>query len=177
MVGREGKVDRMQQAEILQRLFSVENGSPERAPTPIKSESRSCDHWSAPVLLERLAYLRKLARFGDGSASEELRIFPEHGISLSVRLRSGMVEISEGCAQLLIVLEGRATLATGQKIDETGQNNAGRIRTSVSGNGSKQELRAGDVVHIAAQTPYQMLLAGDATLGCLVIRMREGKEI
>jgi hypothetical protein len=29
------------------------------------------------------------------------------------------------------------------------------------------------VVHIAAGTPYQLLLAGERTLGCLVIRIKE----
>ncbi len=170
-------MDKMQQTEILQRLFSVENDSPVRTQSPARSDSRSCDHWSAPVLLERIAYLRKMARFGEGIASEELRGFPEHMISLSVRLRSGIVEICEDYAQLVIVLEGRATLTTGERIDETGQNNAGRTRTSVISNRTQRELRAGDVVHIAARTPYQLLLAGDAILGCLIIRMKEVKGI
>src|ERR1039457_2074800 len=31
------------------------------------------DHWSPAILLERGAYLKKMAKYGDGSASESLR--------------------------------------------------------------------------------------------------------
>jgi quercetin dioxygenase-like cupin family protein len=40
--------------------------------------------------------------------------------------------------------------------------------------GARQELRAGDVAHIAAGTPHQILLAGDATFTAIVIKIREG---
>ena len=168
-------MDRMEQAEMLGRLFSAEGRTPECAKTPDAAGSRSWDHWSSPVLLERLAYLRKLARFGDGTATEELKAFPGHSAMLSVRLRSGTIEISEESAQLFIVLEGRATMVRGGETEEISR--AGQIKDSLIGNGSKQELRAGDVVHIAARTPYRMVLAGDKTLGCLVIQIKETEEL
>ena len=40
---------------------------------PRKDEPPRGDHWPAPVLLERAAYLRKLAQHGDGQASETLK--------------------------------------------------------------------------------------------------------
>jgi mannose-6-phosphate isomerase-like protein (cupin superfamily) len=168
-------MDKMQQAEILGKLFSAESRTHERAKSPDTASSRDWDHWSSPVLLERVAYLRKLARFGDGTASEELKEFPSHVAMLSVRLRSGTVEISEEFAQLFIVLEGRATMVKGEEIEETSRVVQGK--DAVIGDASMQELRAGDVVHIAAGTPYQLLLAGDRTLGCLVIQIKETEEI
>ncbi len=168
-------MDRMQQAEILGKLFSAESGTFERAKPPETAGSRPWDHWSSPVLLERVAYLRKLARFGDGTASEELKSFPGHNALLTVRLRSGPLEISEEFAQLFIVLEGRATLVRGSAVEETSE--ASHAKDPGTSNGSKQELRAGDVVHIAAGTPYQMVLAGDKTLGCLVIRIKKVEEL
>jgi mannose-6-phosphate isomerase-like protein (cupin superfamily) len=170
------RMDKMQQAEILGKLFSAEGRALEHAKSPVIAGPCSWDHWSAPVLLERVAYLQKLARFGDGTASEELKSFPGHCAILSVRLRSGMAEVNEEFAQLFIVLEGRATLADG-RIEGTGHAKAGQIKNSVFENGSKHELRAGDVVHIAAGTSYRILLAGDTTLSCLVIRITEIKEL
>jgi len=41
------------------------------------------DHWSPAILLERGAYLKKMAKFGDGSASETLREYPQHFAMLS----------------------------------------------------------------------------------------------
>ena len=112
-------MDRMQQSEMLEKLLSGESRVPRPAKSPETAGSRSCDHWSSPVLLERVAYLHKLARFGDGTASEELKAFPGHNALLCVRQRSGMAEVDEECAQLFIVLEGRATMVTGCEIEET----------------------------------------------------------
>jgi mannose-6-phosphate isomerase-like protein (cupin superfamily) len=168
-------MDRIQQAEILGKLFSAESGTLKHAKPPETAGSRPWDHWSAPVLLERIAYLQKLAKFGDGTASEELKSFPRYSAMLSVRLRSsGTLEISEEFAQLFIVLEGRATMVKGDEIEQGSR--TGKVEDAAINNGSKQELRAGDVVHIAAGTPYQMLIAGERTLGCLVIRIKETKN-
>jgi mannose-6-phosphate isomerase-like protein (cupin superfamily) len=167
-------MDRMQQAEMLGKLLSGECRTPRPARSPDTASFRSCDHWSSPVLLERVAYLHKLARFGDGTASEELKAFPGHNAMLFVRERSGMPEVDEECAQLFVVLEGRATMVTGCTIEET---RSSHVANSTGSGGSTHELRAGDVVHIAAGTPYQLLLAGDRTLGCLVIRIRETEEL
>jgi|ERR1700739_1205899 len=169
-------MDRMQKAEMLGKLLSGECRTPRPAKSPDTDGSRSCDHWSSPVLLERVAYLHKLARFGDGTASEELKAFPGHNAMLSVRQRSGMAEVDEECAQLLIVLEGRAAMVTGCKIEEISPARTGQVTNSTSSSGSRQELRAGDVFHVAPGTPYQLLLAGDRTLGCLVIRIRQTEE-
>ncbi len=166
-------MDRMEQAEMLRKLLSSECVTPRPAPSPDTASSLSWNHWSAPVLLERIAYLKKLARFGDGTASEELKTFPGHVAMLSVRLRSGTVEISDRFAQLFMVLEGHATVVIGGKTEETCNAGAGPAMNTTIINGSKQQLRAGDVVHIAAGAPYQLLLAGDKTLGYLVIRIRE----
>ncbi|MGP8252440.1 MAG: cupin domain-containing protein [Terracidiphilus sp.] len=39
--------------------------------------------------------------------------------------------------------------------------------------GVRQELRAGDVVHVPAGTPHQFLLAGDKAVTSLVMKIRE----
>jgi len=170
-------MDRLQQSEMLAKLLSGESRRAERVTSVAQESFPSCAHWSGPVLLERIAYLQKLARFGEGTASEELKAFPGHSAMLSVRLRSGTVEISEAFAELFIVLEGHATIVIGGKSEKTAHAGAGPVINTTIINGSKQQLRTGDVLHIAAGTPYQLLLAGDRTLGCLVIRIRETEEL
>ena len=71
------------------------------------------DHWTSAVLLERAAYLHKLAKHGDGSASETLKEYPRHCAMLSFRSRDGEAEMHENFADVFYVLEGRATLVTG----------------------------------------------------------------
>ena len=65
------------------------------------------------MLLERAAYLRKLARAGDGQASETLHEYPQHRAMLSFRSRNGEVEVHEKWADLFFVMAGAATLVTG----------------------------------------------------------------
>jgi uncharacterized cupin superfamily protein len=49
----------------------------------------------------------------------------------------------------------------------------GEIRGSLVEGGRRQELRAGDVAHVPAGLPHQMLLRGEQTLTCLVMKVRE----
>jgi uncharacterized RmlC-like cupin family protein len=37
----------------------------------------------------------------------------------------------------------------------------------------RQELRAGDVAHVPAALPHQMLVAGEQTVTCLVMKVQE----
>ena len=131
------------------------------------------DHWSPAVLLERGAYLRKMAKLGDGSASETLKEYPQHAAMLSFRSRSGEAEVHERFADLFVVLAGAATLLTGGTVAEARVVAPGETRgTSIEG-GTPQSLRQGDVAHVPAGTPHQMLLKGEDTVTCLVMKMQE----
>jgi mannose-6-phosphate isomerase-like protein (cupin superfamily) len=132
------------------------------------------DHTTRPVLMERAAYLKEMARAGEGSASEILKEYPRHNIQLSVRMRSGIAEFHEHFADLFFVLDGKATLLTGGTIVSPQSAGPGEMRGTMVADGTRQELRAGDVAHIAAGTPHQILLAGDATFTAMVIKIKEG---
>jgi mannose-6-phosphate isomerase-like protein (cupin superfamily) len=131
------------------------------------------DHWSPPVLLERAAYLRKLAKHGDGSASETLREYPQHCVMLSFRSRDGEVEVHEKFADLFCVLAGKATLVTGGVVNGAQTIAQGETRGESIEGGARQTLRAGDVAHVPAGTPHQMLVKAEDTITCLVIKVQE----
>jgi mannose-6-phosphate isomerase-like protein (cupin superfamily) len=131
------------------------------------------DHWSPAILLERGAYLRKMAKHGDGSASETLKEYPQHFTMLSFRSRDGVVELHENFADLFVVLDGRATLLTGGTITGAETIGPGEIRGVSIAGGQKQELRAGDVAHVPAGLPHQMLVASDKTFTSFVMKIKE----
>jgi mannose-6-phosphate isomerase-like protein (cupin superfamily) len=131
------------------------------------------DHWSPAVLLERAAYLRKMAKHGDGSASETLREYPQHLAMLSFRSRSGEVEVHERFADLFYVLSGSATLVTGGVVEDPRIIASGETRGKSITDGSSQKLHSGDVAHVPAGTPHQMLLSGDETITSLVMKIQE----
>lgn len=133
------------------------------------------DHWSSAVLLERAAYLHKLAKNGDGSASETLKEYPRHCAMLSFRSRDGEAEVHGNFADVFYVLDGRATLVTGGVVVGARLVGPGETRGSSVESGVRQELRAGDVAHVPAGVPHQMLVAGDKTVTCLVLKVEENQ--
>jgi mannose-6-phosphate isomerase-like protein (cupin superfamily) len=144
----------------------------EIAPKP-RAHKNPVDHWAPAVLLERAAYLRKLAKLGDGSASEVLKEYPQHRAMLSFRSRSGEAEVHEKWADLFVVLAGTATLVTGGVVAEARIVAPGETRGTAIESGTRQTLRAGELTHVPAGTPHQMLLAGEYTITCLVMKVQE----
>jgi mannose-6-phosphate isomerase-like protein (cupin superfamily) len=144
----------------------------EVAPKP-RAPMNPVDHWTSPLLLERAAYLRKLAKHGDGSASETLKEYPQHFAMLSFRSRSGEVEVHERFADLFVVLAGGAILITGGTVTGARIVAPGETRGESIAGGTLQNLRPGDVAHVPAGTPHQMLLKGDETITSLVMKVRE----
>jgi mannose-6-phosphate isomerase-like protein (cupin superfamily) len=132
------------------------------------------DHWSPPVLLERAAYLRKMAQHGDGSAGETLKEYPQHCAMLSFRSRDGEAEIHQNFADLFYVLGGGATLVTGGTVTGARTVGPGETRGESIEGGVRQELRVGDLAHVPAGLPHQMLVAGEKTITCFVMKIQEG---
>jgi mannose-6-phosphate isomerase-like protein (cupin superfamily) len=123
--------------------------------------------------VERAAALYELARQGDGAASETLREYPGHCAMLLVRCRDGGAEVHENFADIFYVLDGHATLVTGGTVAGAVSIGPGEIRGSSVEWGSRQELRAGDVAHVPAGLPHQMLVADEQTVTCLVMKVQE----
>lgn len=169
-------MSRLRKDEILERLVFSDGlieayAKPERArPEP------GGDHWTGPVLLERIAYLRKLAHFSQGFAVDTVREFAGYSILLMVQVRSGDAVAGEKHGHTFIVLDGRATLVTGGTIVGARTVAEGEVRGSAISGGENRELRRGDVAHVAAGIPHQFLLSGDKSFSCLVLRVNEDTE-
>jgi mannose-6-phosphate isomerase-like protein (cupin superfamily) len=153
--------------KILSQLLADEKELPVRA-APKPEQRDAADHWTRPILLERAAYLSKLAKYGDGSASETIKDYPQHSAMLVFRSRDGDPEVHEDFAQIFYVLQGSARLMTGSA--EVGE---GSLRGALGINGFPHLLRAGDVAHIPAGQPHQWLVSSDNPVVCLVLRVRE----
>ncbi|MGO8759521.1 MAG: hypothetical protein ACLQG3_15485 [Terracidiphilus sp.] len=163
---REEAVDRLAKQLLKDEALDAIGPQPVREKNPV-------DHWSPAVLMERAAYLRKLAKHGDGSASETLKEFPQHCAMLSFRSRDGEAEVHERFADLFCVLAGKATLVTGGVVAGARTAAPGETRGSSIEGGARQALRAGDVAHVPAGTPHQMLVKHDDTITCLVMKIQE----
>lgn len=133
------------------------------------------DVWSRAQLLERAQHLRQLAAQGDGSASETLEKYPHHYTMLAFRNRNGGGELHQNYADLFYILDGRATVMTGGELVDPKTTAPGEIRGASVKGGTPQEVEAGDVVHIPAGTPHQMLVPAGSTVTYFVVKAQENE--
>jgi hypothetical protein len=129
------------------------------------------EYWSGAELK---AYGLKLAPKVNAQklASQDLARFPDHWFSVTYREASGEAEFHENQADVFVVENGKATLVVGGKIINGRTTAPGEIRGSSIQGGDKHALVAGDVVHIPARTPHQLLLAPGATFTYFVIKIQ-----
>lgn len=139
------------------------------------SQTMKSDHWSSAQLLERAQHLRQLAAQGDGSASETLEKYPHHYTMLAFRTRNGGGEVHQNFADLFYILDGHAAVLTGGELVEPKTTATGEIRGASVKGGTRQELQAGDVVHIPAGTPHQMLVADGQSVTYFVVKAQENE--
>jgi len=159
-------------AKQILKDVALEEIPPRAAPD---SPGNPMDHWSLPILLERGAYLKKLAKYGDGSASETLREYSQHTAMLSFRGRDSEAEVHQNHANLFCVLAGSATLVTGGIVMRARAVAPGETCGDSIEGGMRQELKAGDIAHVPAAVPHQMLVAGEETVTCFVMKIKEAE--
>jgi mannose-6-phosphate isomerase-like protein (cupin superfamily) len=139
------------------------------------SQTMKSDHWSPAELLERAKHLRELAARADGSASETLEKYPHHYTMLAFRTRDGGGELHQTFADLFYIVDGHATLITGGDVVDPKTTAPGELRGASVKGGSRQELKTGDVVHIPAGMPHQMLVANGETVSYFVVKVEESR--
>lgn len=161
---------------ILRELLAPDENVRPQKKSPREQRPDALDHFSMPVLMERVAYLRKLAKVGDGSSSETLKEYPQHAVMLLYRSRSGIAEVHENFADLFFVLDGRASLVTGGTVMNAKIAAPGEIRGESIEDGARQELRAGDMAHVPAGVPHQMIVSSEKAISCLVLKIRQDPQ-
>lgn len=139
------------------------------------SQAMKSDHWTRDTLLERAPHLRQLAIQGDGSASETLEKYPHHYTMLAFRNRNGGGEVHQNFADMFTILDGHVTLITGGEVVDAKTTAPAEIRGSSVKGGTRQELKAGDVVHIPAGMAHQMLVADGDTVTYFVVKIEEAR--
>jgi mannose-6-phosphate isomerase-like protein (cupin superfamily) len=137
------------------------------------SQTMKSDHWSSAELLQRAKHLQEVAAKGDGSVSETLEKYPHHYTMLAFRSHSGGGELHQNFADVFYILDGHATVVTGGEIVEAKSTGPGETRGHSVKGGTQQELKAGDVVHIPAGMPHQMLLANGESVTYFVLKVQE----
>lgn len=139
------------------------------------AQTMKSDHWSTAELRERAKQLRVKAAQGDGSASETLEKYPHHYTMLAFRERSGGGELHQNFADVFFILDGHATVVTGGSLIEQKATAPGEMRGNSVEGGSRQDVKAGDVVHIPAGMPHQTLVPDGDSVTYFVVKVEENR--
>jgi mannose-6-phosphate isomerase-like protein (cupin superfamily) len=84
--------------------------------------------------------------------------YGNHFTMIAHREGNGEAELHEKVADLFVVQAGEATLVVGGTMPAAKTTAPGEKRAPSIEGGSKHKLTAGDVVHIPANTPHQLLI-------------------
>jgi mannose-6-phosphate isomerase-like protein (cupin superfamily) len=92
--------------------------------------------------------------------------FGNHGLSITVHDKSGIAEVHQATADVMIVQSGEATLVYGGVV-------INEIRGSGIRNGTSREVEAGDVIHFPAGMPHQWIVKPGKQITYLVVHIEE----
>lgn len=120
---------------------------------------------------------KKLAAKVDAQkiSGEGLAKYDNHSLSLSHREGSGIAELHKTVADIFVIQSGGATIVVGGTIPNANDTAPGEVRGPKVQGGSRHVVAAGDVVHIPANTPHQMLLDAGTQVTYFVVKVNETK--
>ncbi|HTV03749.1 MAG TPA: hypothetical protein VME86_00165 [Acidobacteriaceae bacterium] len=108
-----------------------------------------------------------------GSGGATLADYHSHAIKLSVRTASGGAEVHAHFDDIFLVTRGKATLVTGGTVIDPKTGPDGETKGRGIRNGTSQTIAKGDIVHIPAGTPHQLIVAPGSVYASIVIKVRE----
>ena len=104
------------------------------------------------------AMFQALARGDKSFASRDLPRFSNHYLMLAQREITGSSEVHEHEADIFVVQAGSATIVTGGTVVDPKTTKPGEIRGKSINGGERHTLSAGDIIHIPAGVPHQILV-------------------
>ncbi|HTJ30795.1 MAG TPA: hypothetical protein VL346_09855 [Acidobacteriaceae bacterium] len=135
--------------------------------------AQQVDHYSPQSLMEKAAPLHEKAAANHGAAAVTLEKYGVDFTMLSYRSQDGGAEVHANFADIFVVVDGEATLLSGGELEHQESAAAGEFRGSAVLHGASTHLAKGDVVHIPAGTPHQLLVPKGHTFTYFVIKVKE----
>jgi mannose-6-phosphate isomerase-like protein (cupin superfamily) len=133
------------------------------------AQAPSVDHFTRGEILEKA----KSLTLTNGSGSTKLNEYPNHYTMVALRHKDGGAELHQDFADIFFVVQGKATLLSGGEVDNAKTASPGEIRGTAVKNGTSTPLGEGDVVHIPAGVPHQMLVSEGETFVYFVVKAKE----
>jgi mannose-6-phosphate isomerase-like protein (cupin superfamily) len=104
-------------------------------------------------------------------ATEQLGNFGNHSFMVVHRQGDGEAEIHESQVDIFVVQTGQASVIVGGTVMDGKSTGPGETRGSSIQGGEKKSLEPGDVMHIPAKTPHQVLVPLGKQLTYLIVKV------
>ena len=108
-----------------------------------------------------------------GLATQTLKKYATDYSMLAFRKQSGKAELHEKFADFYVVVAGNATLVSGGKMVNGATTAPGEVRGDSIAGGKEMKLKKGDIVHIPADIPHQLLLTKGDTFQYFIVKVQE----
>jgi mannose-6-phosphate isomerase-like protein (cupin superfamily) len=99
--------------------------------------------------------------------------FGNHGLSITVHATSGIAEVHEATADVMIVQSGEATLIYGGEVLDPKTTSPNEVRGPGIRNGTSVHVTTGDVIHFPAGMPHQWLVEPGKQITYLVVHITD----
>lgn len=104
-------------------------------------------------------------------ATESLASWGNHNLMVAHREGSGEAELHETQADVFIVESGQASLIVGGTVVDPKTTAPHEVRGPSIKDGVTKQLGPGDIVHIAAKTPHQLIVAPGKQITYAVVKV------
>lgn len=106
-------------------------------------------------------------------AGEPLGTFGNHNFQISHREGNGVAELHAVVADVFVVESGEATLIVGGTVVEPKTTAPNEVRGKSITGGVSKELTTGDIVHIPANVPHQLMVKTGKEFTYFVIKVNQ----
>ena len=114
------------------------------------------------------------AKLGDRKiASQGLGRYADHNMVMIHREADGEAEVHEKIVDIFVVQTGEGKLVVGGEAVNPVTKSPGEIRGSSIRGGVTRDLRPGDVAHIPANTPHQVLVPPGGHITYMIVKITE----
>jgi mannose-6-phosphate isomerase-like protein (cupin superfamily) len=136
------------------------------------AQSPTPDVYTPDQLVEMEKALQQKAD-SKGLATQTIKKYATDYSMVAFRSQSGQAELHEKFADFYVVLAGEATLVSGGEMVNSKTISTGEVRADSIKGGQEAKLKKGDIIHIPANIPHQLVLAKGDTFQYFIVKVQE----
>jgi mannose-6-phosphate isomerase-like protein (cupin superfamily) len=137
----------------------------------VGAEPAGYKFWSAAELKSLSKPLP--TKFDAKTSSEGLGNFGTDRALMIHREGSGVAELHEKEADVIVVVSGTGTLIVGGTMPGSKTTTPGEVRAPAVEGGERQKMAPGDILHIPAKTPHQVILEPGTQISYFTLKVKE----